>query len=324
MTGNWITANLQAAISFFNAMMSNLYDILLINPLTYREGAIWSVVNTIYDALLGSAISLMIVFIYMGLIEDMGDMIKHKNPGPVIWAFVKILFSAGILIYGKYLLVLIFSIGKDLIDKIVLKNGVNVFETSAWVTMPDAIVNATQGMAIGTGIVFWIVTLIAALVIMVVCFTVMLTIYGRLFRIYMHIAIAPIPLACFNSKSTMQHFMAFIRSFAGVILEGLVIIVACLIFSAFASGFDSSNPTGKTPESATEIIEDVKDEFEENGGGGLSDAVETVSGKITGTEQTAENAEKVWLYLAEMLFLFIMLAGIIKGADDYVKRWIGV
>ena len=38
MTGNWITANLQAAMDFFNAMMTFLYDILVINPFTYRYG----------------------------------------------------------------------------------------------------------------------------------------------------------------------------------------------------------------------------------------------------------------------------------------------
>ena len=297
-------------------------------------------VDGIYNAILGSAISLTVILIYLGIIEDVGDMIKHKNPGPIIWSFIKVMFAAGILIGGKYLMVLIFSIGKEFIDKIVLQNGVNVFSASTWVTVPDKVVNATNGLSTTSGILFWVVTLIAALVIMVVCFSIMLTVYGRLFKIYMHIAIAPIPLACFASRSTMQHFLAFIKSFVGVMLEGIVIIVACMIFSAFANGFDINNqiegvvteqaemeiPAGYTEEDVQNIMESENCTWEEaiEKLYMLDEAVHNPFEKEPSDEVKAENAELVWKYLGEMLFLFVLLAAVIKGADDYVRKLIGV
>ena len=92
MEGNWITANLQAALDFFNAMITFMYDLLTLNPVTYRNSAIWKVASGIYDGLLGTAISLGIIFICMGFIEDAGDFIQHKNAGPFFWTFIKILF----------------------------------------------------------------------------------------------------------------------------------------------------------------------------------------------------------------------------------------
>lgn len=329
MTGNWITANLQAAIDFFNAMMEFLYDILTINPVTYRDGAIWQVAGTIYNALLGTAISLGVIFICMGFIENAGEFLQHRNAGAFLWTFMKMMFMSGILIYGRYLMVLVFSIGKEFVDKVVLENGVNVFSAAAWVSIPQSIYYATDGLSMSSGIVFWVVTLLAALVIMVSCFSIMLTVYGRMLKIYLHIAIAPLPLACYTSKATMPHFMAFVRSFISVVLEGLIIIAACLIFSAFANNFDLHNPAGTdNGHGSAWSKEDMTDEEKEEIAGLMEEGFEmgTVeTDPITEKrEQQAENAETVWKYLGEMIFMFLMLAGTIKGADETVRKMLGV
>lgn len=346
MSGNWITANLQAAIDFFNAMMEFLYDILTINPVTYRDGAIWQVAGTIYDALLGTAISLGVIFICMGFIENAGEFIQHRNAGAFLWTFMKMMFMSGILIYGRYLMILVFSIGKEFVDKVVLENGINVFSAATWISIPQSIYSATDGLSMSSGIVFWVVTLLAALIIMVSCFSIMLTVYGRMLKIYMHIAIAPLPLACYTSKVTMPHFMAFVRSFIGVVLEGLVIIVACLIFSAFANNFDIHNPLGEdtghdsawnkedlTDEEKEDLADSTNQEWEpghvtENvgvdevlTGVDVQDALENIRDR---KEAQAENAELMWKYLGEMIFMFLMLAGTIKGADETVRKMLGV
>lgn len=304
-------------------MMTHLYDILTINPVTFRGGAIWQVVSTIYDSILGGALSLAIMLFYIGIISDLGDLIKHKNYETIIWSFIKLLCQTGVLIYGRYLMIWIFSIGKEFIDAIVLKSGAGAIDAAKWVSLPDNITNATNGLSMSTGIVFWVVTLLAALVIMVVSFTIMLTIYGRIFKIYLHIAIAPLPLACFSSRATMQQFQTFVKSFVGVILEGVIILVACVIFSAFASNFDINNPIQNTS-AETGVEGDVGlgiNANVDNSGLSITDSVSNVLGT---SETSGENAEMVWTYLGETLFLFILMAGVVKGADDTVRRMIGV
>ena len=62
-----------------------------------------------------------------------------------------------------------------------------------------------------------------------------LTVYGRMFKLYMYTAIAPIPLSTFAGEPSQSVGKNFIRSYAGVCLEGAIIALACIIFSVFTS-----------------------------------------------------------------------------------------
>ena len=52
---------------------------------------------------------------------------------------------------------------------------------------------------------------------------------------YMYAAIAPIPLSTFAGEPTSSVGKNFIRSYAGVCLQGVVIALSCIIFSAISS-----------------------------------------------------------------------------------------
>ncbi len=51
----------------------------------------------------------------------------------------------------------------------------------------------------------------------------------------MYSALAPIPLSTFAGQPTENVGRSFIKSYCAVCLEGAVIILACIIFSLFAS-----------------------------------------------------------------------------------------
>ncbi len=74
-------------------------------------------------------------------------------------------------------------------------------------------------------------------------FILLLTVYGRFFRIYLYTALAPVPLAAFAGEGTSAVGKAFIKSYTGVCMEGAVVVLACLIYSAFlSSGTPAANP----------------------------------------------------------------------------------
>ena len=62
-----------------------------------------------------------------------------------------------------------------------------------------------------------------------------LSVYGRFFKMFMYTAIAPIPLSTFAGEPTQSIGKSFLKSYSSVCLEGAVIVLACVIFSAFAS-----------------------------------------------------------------------------------------
>lgn len=70
---------------------------------------------------------------------------------------------------------------------------------------------------------------------MVLSFVMIFSVYGRFFKIFFYTALAPIPLSTFAGEPSQQIGRSFIKSFCAVCLEGAIIILACIIFSQFAS-----------------------------------------------------------------------------------------
>ena len=62
-----------------------------------------------------------------------------------------------------------------------------------------------------------------------------LTVYGRFFKLYLYTAIAPIPLSTVAGEPTQRICASFLKSFTAVCLEGSIIVLSCIIFSLFAS-----------------------------------------------------------------------------------------
>lgn len=126
----------------------------------------------------------------------------------------------------------IFNIVQGVIETIM--NSAGVFSSNKAV-LPEEIVTAIEDCGFFESIPLWAVTLIGSLVITILSFIMILTVYGRFFKIYLYTAIAPIPLSTFAGQPTEQIGKSFLKSYAAVCLEGAIIILACIIFSKFSA-----------------------------------------------------------------------------------------
>lgn len=106
---------------------------------------------------------------------------------------------------------------------------------SASVAVPQEIVDAVEDVGFLASIPLWLVSLLGSLFITVLSFILILTVYGRFFRLYLYTALAPLPLASFAGENTSFAGKTFLKSYIGVCLEGAIIVLACLIFSAYIS-----------------------------------------------------------------------------------------
>lgn len=102
-------------------------------------------------------------------------------------------------------------------------------------TLPQELIDAINEVGFWDSIPLWAVTLIGGLLITVLSFVMILTVYGRMFSLWMYAAIAPVPLSSFAGEPTSNVGKNFLRSYAGVCLQGVVIALACIIFSAVSS-----------------------------------------------------------------------------------------
>lgn len=313
---NWILSTLQASIDFFNAWMTSLYDVLMLDPISYQNGTIWATVSKIYDALMGPAVSILIIGFYIALIHDSGEFIKTRHFGSVVWTFILLCITASLLQGGKYILLLIFWCFKEILQTVTGPDGTNFLDLS-WVELPRQIKLATSGLGATKATMSFIVVLLFALVIMVCSFTIIMVVYGRLFNIYLHIAVAPLALACGAAGPLRSTFVSYLKSFVGVCLQGVVIVIVCMLFSAFANSYDFSTTTTESEELVgfwdfTDL--DTEEEFEQYWTNWQA------QNQLSSKELEAKKTEILWKYLSQMLFLYLIMAASIKTADNFIHQ----
>ena len=101
--------------------------------------------------------------------------------------------------------------------------------------MPEEMTAAIQALTFWQSIPAWAVSLIGSLVIVVLSFVMIMSVYGRFFKLYLYTAIAPIPLSAFAGEPSANIGKSFLKSYAAVCLEGAIIVLGCIIFSVFVS-----------------------------------------------------------------------------------------
>ena len=116
------------------------------------------------------------------------------------------------------------------------------FSTPQQTVLPPELITSVEECGFFESIPLWAVTLIGGLFITVMSFILIMTVYGRFFKLYMYTALAPIPLSTFAGEPSQNVGKSFIKSYCAVCLEGAVIVLSCIIFSLFASSPPVVNP----------------------------------------------------------------------------------
>ena len=248
MGESWIVSNLNAALSTWNDKLAEIWSLLTESPQTFKDGQVWGVMTGIHGALQAIGYGLLVLFFAVGVMKTCGSFVEVKKPEHALKLFIRFALAQGAVMSGMELLTAIFSIVQGIVTNIMSHSGM----AGGTVTeLPSEIVDKIEAVGMLESIPLWIVTLLGSLLITVLSFVMILTVYGRMFKLYMYTAIAPIPLATFAGEPIQSVGKNFIRSYAGVCLEGAIIALACIIFSVFAS---SPPAIGDTSLSAVTIV----------------------------------------------------------------------
>ena len=232
MSESWIIQNLEGAIDVWNGRLTEICQLISMNPATFKGGSIWSVILNIHSALQAIGYGLLVLFFTMGVIKTCGSFAELKRPEQAVKVFVRFAITKGVIDYSLTLMLAMMDIVQGITSTVMSSAGFGAPQASS---LPGEIITAVENCSFFESIPLWAVTLIGSLFIWVLSFVMILTVYGRFFRLYMYTAIAPIPLSSFAGQPTQSVGISFIKSYAGVCLEGAVIVVACIIFSVFAA-----------------------------------------------------------------------------------------
>ena len=229
---NWVVQNLENALGTWNTKMAEVWSLLTMSPQSFKGGGIWHVILQINGAVKGIGLALLVLFFLVGVVKTSGNLTEIKRPEHALKLFIRFAIAKGVVTYGLDLMLALFDIAQGAMTTIMRASGVG---SATKTTLPDSMVKAIEDCGFFESIPLWAVTLIGSLFITVLSFIIILTVYGRFFRLYMYTAIAPIPLSTFAGQPTQNIGVSFLKSYAGVCLEGAIIVLACIIFSKFAS-----------------------------------------------------------------------------------------
>ena len=240
MSDNWVVQNLENALDVWDEKLAEIWALLTQSPEAFRGGALWNIAKSIHGTLQAIGYALLVLFFVVGVVKTCGSFADLKRPEAALKVFVRFALAKGLITHGLELMMALLSIVQGVISKIM---GSASFATPKPTVLPSDIVSAIEGCGFFESIPLWAVTLIGGLFVWVLSFVMILTVYGRFFKLYMYTAIAPIPLSSFAGEPTQNIGISFIKSYAAVCLEGAIIVLACVIFSVFAAtppSYDSS------------------------------------------------------------------------------------
>ena len=232
MSDNWVVQNLQNALDTWNSKLAEIWQILTQSPETFKGGGIWKVIVQIHGALQAIGYALLVLFFVVGVVKTCGSFTEVKRPEHALKIFIRFAIAKGVVTYGLELMMALFNIVQGVTSTIMKTAG---FGSTEDTVLPDEIIKAVEDCGFFESIPLWAVTLIGGLFITVLSFIMIMSVYGRFFRLYLYTAIAPIPLSSFAGEPSQNIGRSFLKSYAAVCLEGAIVVLACIIFSLFAS-----------------------------------------------------------------------------------------
>ena len=224
--------NLNSALGTWNEKLAEIWTLLSTSPENFKGGAVWSVMRDINGALQAIGCALLVLFFVMGIVKTCSSFTELKKPEMVFKCFIRFVLAQAAVTHGMELMTALFKVAQGMISTIMTASGLSALTDT---TLPAEMVTIIEDVGFLESIPLWAITLLGSLFIWVLSLIMILTVYSRFFKLYLATAIAPIPMASFAGQPSSSIGVAFLKSYAAICLEGCIIVLACVIFSAFAS-----------------------------------------------------------------------------------------
>ena len=232
---------LMEGLKYLGSMLSKMWALLTTSPQSFKGGAIWKVITTINGVLGAIGTALLVLFFTIGVIKTCGSFAELKKPETTVKVFVRFVLAKYLINNCLKLMVNFVTIVQSVISKIANSSKIG---TALEFSIPSKVQATFNSIGILDGAIpIWAVCFIAHIAFIIIGIVLLLTVYGRFFRIYMYTAIAPIPLSTLAGQPTENIAKSFLKSYAGVCMQGVVIVLACVIYTAYAASMPQIDTT---------------------------------------------------------------------------------
>ena len=163
MSDNWIVQNIENALDTWNSKLSEIWTLITQTPETFKDGAIWNVIKTIYGSMQAIGLALLVLFFVVGMLKTCGSIEEVKKPEKAFKLFIRFAVAKTIVTYGMDLMLAIFNIVQGVISNIMTTAGITGSTNSV---LPQGIITAIESCGFFESIPLWSITIIRSLVVM--------------------------------------------------------------------------------------------------------------------------------------------------------------
>ena len=142
-----------------------------------------------------------------------GSFAELKRPEHALKVFIRFVLAKAAVTYGLELMIALFNIVQGLISTIMNAAG---FGAAQETVLPTEIVTAVEDCGFFESIPLWAVTLIGGLFITVLSFIMIMTVYGRFFKLYLYTS----PAFCLCGRAVAEHWQELHQELCRRLLGG--------------------------------------------------------------------------------------------------------
>lgn len=220
---------LQGRLSLWGEKLDEVWQLITTPPQAFKGGEVWGVIVSINTAMQGVAYGLLILFFAAGVLQQTTSFQELRRPETVLKLFLRFAIAKGLVTYCMELLLAVMELTQGILYRVISAGGGSL--GMEYLTVPDEIAVAIDSVnflqAFGVSFVVWV----GGLVITVLAFILIMTVYGRFFKVYLFTTLAPIPLSTFSGEHLSQTGRQFLKNYAAACLEFAIIAISCIIVS---------------------------------------------------------------------------------------------
>lgn len=320
MKYQWALSTLEGAFENWNIKLTELWGLLTQSPESFRGGQIWNIIVAIHNTMQAIGLATLVVFFFLGVLRT-GSYLELQRPQQAFRLVLRFALAYTLVVYGMDIMLKLVAFGQGLVSEVMISSGL----TTAAQTVPETMRYAVSSLSLLQAALFWVLGLVASICTTVMSIIILLQVYGRFFKLYIFIVISPIPLSASAGEGTESITRSFIKSFALVCLEGLIVVLACIIFSSFAASPPNMEGSGLTPAESMRLEELYNTDTSNMGeiDKMIHDAeISGLEAKKSG-QVNADAFGYAWNYLTETLFSMLLLVGTIKMSSSMLREMFG-
>lgn len=100
MNQNWIVENLNNAFSTWNGKLTELWGLVTTSPQTFKGGAVWGVMQSLHNAMIGIGYALIVLFFAISLFKNTANFHELKRPEAAVHYLIRFVAAKTLVGYG--------------------------------------------------------------------------------------------------------------------------------------------------------------------------------------------------------------------------------